>query len=120
MGHALLAEMPAKEHQITAFGVARRKVDEPAVEILHLDAGFFELRDEQADLARDALDGCLGLLDPLRVEPTPVAGHLPADLGQPPAFGHEAPPRIHEPFHQWADHGESVIRFLLGEEAHAC
>ena len=42
----LLPEMPAEQHEIAAFGVAGREVDEPAVEILYLHAGRLELGNE--------------------------------------------------------------------------
>ena len=59
----ILAEMPAKQHQIAAFGVAGGEVDEPAVEVLHLHAGSLEVGDQQPDLLRDLVDGILRLLD---------------------------------------------------------
>lgn len=63
-GDAILAEMPAKQHQITAFGMLRGKVDEPAVEIFHLHARGLEVGHEEPDLVRDLFDGVLSILDP--------------------------------------------------------
>ena len=119
-GHAILPEVPAKQDEIAAFGMPRRKVDEPAVEVLHLHAGRLELGDEERDLARNLIDRTLGLLHARRIEPAAVACDLSLHLGEAPAAGHEAPACRYEPFDERRDHLQGVVRLLLAEELHTC
>ena len=64
--------MPAEQHEIAAFGVAGREVDEPAVGVSSPHAGRLELSNEKPDLVRNRLDGALDLLHASRIEPAAV------------------------------------------------
>ena len=112
--------MPAEQHEIAAFGVAGRKVDEPAVEILYLHAGRLELGNEKPDLVRHLLDGALDFLRASRIEPAAVPGHLSLELGEALPVGDEAAARGNEPFDEWRNDAERVVRLLLAEEPHTC
>lgn len=120
MGHALLAEMPTEEDELTAFRMTRGKVDEAAVEVLHLNPRLLELGDDEADLVRDLLGSALGLLHVLRIETAAVPRHLAAHLREPLALDDELLARRHEPPYKRRDHGQGLVRFLLAEEAHTC
>jgi len=119
-GDAIFAEMPAKQHELAAIGVPRGKVDEPAVEILHLDAGRLEVGDEQPDLVRDFVEGILSLLRAGRIETSPVPRHLAPNLRESPALGYEPPARRDEALDVGRDDPEGVVRLLLAEEPHTC
>ena len=119
-GDPILAEMPAKQHEIAVFGVPRGKVDEPAVEILHLHAFRLEVGDEQPDLVRDLLDGILSLLQPGWIEASPVPRHLAPKPREPPSLGHEPPSCRDEAFDERRDDPEGIVRLLLAEEPHRC
>ena len=119
-GHPVLAEMPAEQHEIAAFGVSGREVDEPAVEVLHLYAGRLELGNEKPDLVRDLLDGALDLLRANRIEPAAVPGHLSFEPGEALPVGDKAASRGDEPFDERRNDAQGVVRLLLAEEPHAC
>ena len=116
----ILAEMPAKQHQIAAFGVVGGEVDEPAVEVLHLHAGSLEIGDQQPDLLRDLVDGILRLLDACGIETATVAGDLVPKLGEALSVGDETPARSDEPLDERRDDAEGFIRLLFAEEPHTC
>ncbi len=119
-GHPVLPEMPAEQNEIAAFGVSGREVDEPAVEVLHLHAGRFELRNEKPDLLRDLLDGALDLLRANRIEPAAVPGHLSFEPGKALPVGDEAATRGDESFDERRNDAQGVVRLLLAEEPHTC
>ena len=112
--------MPAEQHEIAAFGMAGREVDEPAVEVLHLHAGRFELGNEKPDLVRDLLDGGLDVLRASRIEPAAVPGYLSLEAGEALPLGDEAATRCDEPFDERCHDGQRVVRLLLAEEPHTC
>ena len=119
-GHPVLSKMPAEQHEITAFGVARREVDEPAVEVLHLHAGRLELGNEKPDLVRDLVDGALDLLRANRIEPAAVPRHLSLEPGEALPVGDEAAARGDEPFDERRNDAQRLVRLLLAEELHTC
>jgi len=118
--HPILSEMPAEQHEIVAFGMAGREVDEPAVEVLHLHADRFELGNEKPDLVRDVFDGALDLLRACRIEPAAVPGHLSLEAGEALPLGNEVATRCDEPFDEWRNDAQRVVRLLLAEEPHTC
>ena len=119
-GHPVLPEMPAEQHEIAAFGVTGREVDEPAVEVLHLHAGRLELGNEKPDLVRDFLDGALDLLRTNRIEPAAVPRHLSLEPGEALPVGDEAAARGDEPFDKRRNDAQRLVRLLLAEEPHTC
>lgn len=118
VGDALLAVVPAEEHELAVFRVTGRKVDETPVEVLHLYPGGLELGHEPSHLARGFLDGALCLLELGGLEPASVPGHAAAKRTQPAARRKEPPSCGDEPLDERRDDGERGVRFLLGEEAH--
>ena len=96
------------------------EVDKPAIEVLHLDARLLEVRDEQADLARDRFHGVLRLLDAGRIETSTVSGHLAAKLRETLPVGDEAAACSDEPLDQRRVDVERLVRLLLAEQPHAC
>ena len=119
-GHPVLSKMPAEQHEVTAFGVARREVDEPAVEVLHLHAGRLELGNEKPDLVRDLLDGALDLLRTNRIEPAAVPCHLSLEPAEAFPVDDEAAARGDEPFDKRRNDAQRLVRLLLAEEPHTC
>jgi len=119
-GDAVLPEMPAEQHEVAAFGVASREVDEPTVEVFHLHTGRLELGNEHPDLVRNLLDSALGLLHASWIEPAPVPGHLLLELGEMLPVRDETPARSDEPFDERRYHAKRVVRLLLAEEPHTC
>ena len=119
-GHPVLPEMPAEQHEIAAFGVTGREVDEPAVEVLHLHAGRLELGNEKPDLVRDLLDGALDLLRANRIEAAAVPRHLSLEPAEAFPVGDEAAARGDEPFDERRNDAQRLVRLLLAEELHTC
>jgi hypothetical protein len=120
VAHAILAEVPAEQHDLAAFRVPGGEVDEPAVEVLDLHSRLLEIGDEEADLLRHLVYRRLSLLNLPRVEPASVPAHLVLDRREALPFLQETLARGDEPADERLDHGQSVIRFLLAEEAHTC
>jgi hypothetical protein len=113
-----LPEVPAEEHSLVALRVARGKVDQALVEILHLDAGGLELTYEDRELGADLRSLPLELAHPFRIETSAVPGHSAFDLLE--AAGHmtEAPASRYEPLDERAHDLERVVGLFLREDPH--
>jgi len=115
---ARLAELPAEEDELAAFRMLGGKIDEPGVEILHLDARVLELGDEPSNGRSLGFERGFGLLHQGRVDPAAVPTHLAAKARDTPLLVEEPLPRTDELLDERAHGVERPVRLLLGEEPH--
>jgi hypothetical protein len=115
---AVLAEAPAKEHGLVTLRVVGRKVDQPPVEILHLDARRLHLIHEDRDLGADLRSLLLEFPHPFRIETAAVPGHSAFDLLEAAGYMDEASASAYEPLDQRSHDLERVVGLLLREDPH--
>jgi len=115
---SVLAQVPAKEHGLVTLRVPGGKVDQPLVEILHLDACRLELTHEERNLGADLCGLLLELAHPFRIEAAAVPGHPAFDLLEPAGHMDESLASGYEPFDQRPHDLERVVGLLLGEDPH--
>ena len=117
--HFVLAELPTEEHWVFLLRVLSGKIDQPAVQILDLDAQRFELDDSGGHIGRSLLGLRMKVSHPLRIEAATVPGHSPTDAFE--AFAHvdKAPAGADKPFDDGPNDRKRLVRFLFSEELHA-
>lgn len=113
----VLAEVPAEKDGL-AVRVEGRKVDEPAVEVLHLDAELVELVDELGQALLGLGRGSSDTSHRSGIEAAAVSRHAPADLVEARRGLPELTARRDEPLDERAHDRQRLVRLVLGEEAH--
>lgn len=118
MRDGVLAQLPTEEYRLAALRMAGGKVDEPAVEVLHLDAEAVELLDRARELRGNPLGAPLEVRDAPWVEAAAVPRDRPPHRAQLAAETEELPPPPDEPLHERAHDLERRVRLFRREEAH--
>src|SRR3990172_2486204 len=96
----------------------RGEIDQPFLQILHLDTELGDLTQQAVDRGKRALGSFRRATDSARIEAASVPGYPPPDVAQPPPVPDELPSSLDQPLGQRPDDLEGEIRLFRREIPH--